>query len=190
MNESFNNVVKAVSEMKLGDIYDTIRKFHQPIAPPFENLRNEIAIGHIDSPSMQITESAYRKIMLALSNREREYGGILVGPTDSRMVSHFFPDKTGTSRAASFTFDHMALTRILKAIEPHNLDGKGFVHSHPSGYRDLSPGDMDYVRSVFDSEPTLQELLMPIVVDGEMIPYIIYPSAIDTPVRARLILIN
>jgi proteasome lid subunit RPN8/RPN11 len=142
-------------------------------------------------PLMRLTQSAYCDIMQEIGERPPERGGILLGPAGQALATHFVPDETGRGTSASWAFDHRRLNEIIRHYLTVRMDMLGFVHSHPPGYRQLSPQDIrDFQKPFANAKNTnLHEVWAPIVVDGALHPYILLRDDPDVPALAELILI-
>ena len=103
-------------------------------------------------PLMKWTQSVYQQIIREIGSRPPELGGILLGPADDLLATHFVFDKTGYGSSVSWTFGHHRINDILRQYAPLKLDMKGFVHSHPSSVNSPSPsGYQRDLRKPFDS---------------------------------------
>lgn len=141
-------------------------------------------------PIIQVAQTCHQQIVRDIMSKPPEVGGWLLGPTGSPVVTHFVLDSTGRGTAASFTFDHTRLNDILRQYVALGLDAKGAIHSHPSGYTRLSSGDLTYVKKLFNNPKNdVHEIYMPIVVDRNIHPYIVYRDNPDEPQPAQLVLI-
>ena len=136
-----------------------------------------------------MAQSCYQHVIRELTTREPEAGGLLLGPEGHSSVTHFVLDETGHGTAASFTFDHERLNALLRQHRAVKLEGKGLVHSHPRGCTHLSEGDLIYARKLLGNPKNdASEVLMPLVVDGSLHPYVVYRDRPDQPAYARLVL--
>ena len=142
-----------------------------------------------DMPVMKMTQTPYQQIIRDIGIPKPERGGVVLGPVDEKIVTHFIFDATGVGTAASWTFGHQWINEVLKKYAPLGLDMKGFVHSHPSGITSLSSQDLKDFRKPFDNAKNgdLTEVLAPLVVDGQIYPYILYRDN-PKPVLARIVL--
>jgi proteasome lid subunit RPN8/RPN11 len=119
-----------------------------------------------------------------------ERGGLLLGPLETEQVTIFVPDRTGESRPGSFTFDHARLNAALAGWLAQGFDCKGFAHSHPPGCTELSDGDLEYVRGILALPANdVTEVLMPVVCDGRMHGFIVYPDRPNEPVDAEIFIL-
>src|SRR5262249_49931827 len=125
-------------------------------------------------PLMRLTQSAYQQIMREIGTKAPELGGILLGPVNESIATHFVLDETGNGSAVSWTFGHNRINELLREYVPLNLDMKGFVHSHPAGASSLSAQDINDFRKPFANGKNehLAEVWAPIVVANRLIPYL------------------
>lgn len=144
-----------------------------------------------DSPVMLMTCSVYDKIMDYLTSRKPEAGGMLVGPKDHDMVTHFVADPTAHVTGVSYTPNAEALNKVLKLFLACEMDAKGMVHSHPAGVTRPSYGDIEHVRSSFGRKKnvTAQQYLLPIVCDKRLYPYLMTRDMPDRVQFAQLKLV-
>ena len=120
---------------------------------------------HDEQPTILMTHGAYLVGMKVLSERHPEAAGVLLGPSDGRLVTQFVPDDTGNGTDGSFTFDHVRLNEILRKFRALGIDAKGFWHS--PGYTRLSKGDLAYAAKIFlNPKSDAAEVFMPIVSAG------------------------
>lgn len=152
--------------MELSDLVDLVR--------PKRKKKPKVA-DH-GGQVLLMAKTAYEAGMDFLGGREPEAAGLLIGPKRHRSVTHFVPDMTGKSTPGSFTWDHDGLNKILRQYLPLGLDAKGFWHSHPSGCRRLSQGDLSFVKRVFSTPGNDETVLMPLFVDGACHPFIVHPD--------------
>ena len=125
-------------------------------------------------PVMTIRTEAYQAMVTHLSNHEPEVAGALLADVGDQVVKRFIADEWGRSSAASFTFGSTELNRVIR---PHVENGEevvGIVHSHPSGYTQLSCGDELYFRGLFANpkNAALREFFCPIFVDGTLLVFL------------------
>jgi len=125
-------------------------------------------------PRLLVAATAYAACLRELSAREPEFGGLLLGPAGHPAVTHFVPDLTGAAAPSSFTVGAARLNEILRQYVPLGLEGKGFAHSHPSGFDRLSPADLRYAAKLLaNPRNDAAEVLMPVVCDGRFLPFVV-----------------
>ena len=124
---------------------------------------------------MKCVWSAYHAMTEHLSSREPEAAGILLGPVgESNLVTHFFPDKNGTSTPVSFQLDIKEMNRRLKIAKAADLTGVGIVHSHPKNVIQPSVGDLAYFQQLFalPKNDAAQPFFVPIFCGQTLYPYV------------------
>lgn len=105
-------------------------------------------------PKMLILESAYNEIINTIGSRPAESGGLLFGKEDDMIVRKFVFDKHAHTTRSTYTFNTEFLNPEIKRIwNEEGLSCIGFIHSHPHGYGRLSPPDVEYFTSMFESMP-------------------------------------
>jgi len=141
-------------------------------------------------PTMRWTQSVYQQIMREIGSKPPELGGILLGPAGELLATHFVFDETGRGSSVAWTYGHNRINEILRQYVPLKLDMKGFVHSHPSGVTSLSSQDVNDFRKPFANAKNedLAEVWAPIVVDGRVLPYLLYRDHAQ-PVLTQLVLL-
>lgn len=114
-------------------------------------------------PKMQILESAYNEIINTIGSRPAESGGLLFGKEDDMIVRKFVFDKHAQTTRSTYTFNTEFLNPEIKRIwNDEGLSCIGFIHSHPHGCGRLSPPDVEYFTSMFESMPR-KHYITPIV---------------------------
>lgn len=133
-----------------------------------------------------MSAGAYASLMRELVGREPEAGGLLVGPKDNRIVTHFVLDEQAVRTPHSLSLGHEWLNEQMQKFRVVEMDIKGFVHSHPAGQRWPSDGDQRYLQRVLGNPKNqTNELYFPIVCDGRLFPYIVIPPALHSPRWAK-----
>ena len=155
---------------------------------PTQTCPRPIAQSKLEE-QIRIVQETYQRIVDELTNRPPEFGGMLLGPINSDIVSHFVPDERAQATPASFTLHAESLNRRLRRFNRCGMDAKGLVHSHPSGVTRPSAGDLNYVRTSLANPKNKDclEFLMPIVCAGQFYPYIIFRDR--GVLRAELVLL-
>ena len=114
-------------------------------------------------PKMQFLESAYNEIISTIGSLPAESGGLLFGKEDDFVVRKFVFDKNARTTRSTYTFNTDFLNPEIKRLwNDEGLSCIGFIHSHPHGYGRLSPPDVQYFSSMFESMPR-KHYLTPIV---------------------------
>jgi proteasome lid subunit RPN8/RPN11 len=139
--------------------------------------------------ALLMSRPCHDHVLRELTSRPPEAGGLLLGPRDHRAVTHFVLDETGAGTPASFTFDHERLNALLAPLLAAGLDVKGLVHSHPDGCDRLSAGDLAYARRLLrNPRNDAEAVLMPIVVAGTLLPFVVRRECWRQPERVPLVL--
>jgi len=132
-------------------------------------------------PLLLMAQRVYQEIVQTLTWPPETFG-LLLGPKDhDSVVTHFHFDAAGQGTAGSFTIDHAGLNEVLKHYVAAKLDCKGYIHAHPPDCAQLSHGDFAAVRALFAKEKnrSLQRFLMPLVVVGQLLPYVVFREDLD-----------
>lgn len=123
---------------------------------------------------LHIVQRAFVDAMNYFCGQPPEAAGILLGPVDDEpLVTRFIPDHIGRGSAVAFELHAPFLNHILQQLKPQGLTGKGLIHSHPTGVKCPSSGDLEYFRRLFARPGNAQatHLFVPIVCDGRLHPY-------------------
>lgn len=124
---------------------------------------------------LHLLQRAFVDAMNYFCGQPPEAAGILVGPVDDEpLVTRFIPDHIGRGSAVAFELHAPFLNHILQQLKPQGLTGKGLIHSHPTGVKCPSSGDLEYFRRLFARPGNAQatHLFVPIVCDGRLHPYV------------------
>tara|TARA_R110002049_G_scaffold167265_5_gene333470 strand:+ start:11024 stop:11680 length:657 start_codon:yes stop_codon:yes gene_type:complete len=143
---------------------------------------------------LKMTQSVYREIMDDLVEQpfRREKAGMLLGPSEEDdLVTHYIPDKNGRATYSSFTLDAASLNKTLRKYKGVNLNCKGVVHVHPPGVLQPSLGDLVYVAQLFANPKNTEttQVMLPIVCNGRLYPYLIHAESPREVLIPHLILI-
>ncbi|WP_339734830.1 hypothetical protein [uncultured Gimesia sp.] len=143
---------------------------------------------------LKMAQSAYCKIMDDLVEQpfRREKAGMLLGPSEEDdLVTHYIPDKNGRATYSSFTLDAVSLNKTLRKRKGVGLNCKGVVHAHPPGVLQPSFGDLAYVAQLFANPKNTEatQVMLPIVCNGRLYPYLIQAESPREVLIPRLVLI-
>jgi hypothetical protein len=143
------------------------------------------------SPTIPLSRPTHERMIAALASRPPEAGGLLLGPSNHRLVTHFLFDERGRVTPTTWTPDRDWLNASLKPFLGCGIDVKGFCHSHPSGFARPSSGDRDYLlRTLENPRNAAAEIFFPIFCDGVLHPYVVTPKSLrlesDWAVPARI----
>ena len=90
-----------------------------------------------------------------------EMGGIL-GSNTNKIITDYHHDITGQTTARNYTPDINKLNNVILQWHLHGIEFIGFVHSHPKGYKYLSPRDFEYANEI-KKACEMSEILMLII---------------------------
>jgi hypothetical protein len=109
-----------------------------------------------------IDQKTLNAIHAFIGKHPAERGGILGADSDG-VIRHFVADSNARCTAAAYDPDIEAMNRQIKAWKVAVIVFKGFVHSHPPDYRELSLADKDYAARILDAFKNLDWLALPLV---------------------------
>jgi len=116
-------------------------------------------------PIIRMSRHVACEVMRTVGANPPETGGILLGPLDSNDITEFYFDITAKCGGVTYEPDHLTLQRKMKQEWiPAKRDMKGFVHSHPSRFDQLSGGDLIYIKRLLKSNPEMPYFVAPIVI--------------------------
>ena len=145
----------------------------------------------MNRPVFKMRSEVYREILYTIGAYPAETGGILLGPIGSNDVTDFFFDNSARCSRATYSPDHVTLSRKLKEEwMPSGIDFKGFVHSHPRTFDRLSFGDMVYIRRLLEINPDMDMFVAPIILPHEysMRPLVVLKETPSLQRDAELVL--
>lgn len=140
---------------------------------------------------LRMARDAYRQVLHDLTSRPPEAGCLLLGPIGSDDVTGSFFDASAGCSGATYTPDHVTLNRRLKEEwMPSGIDFKGFAHSHPGTFGQLSDGDLRYIARLLAKNGDMAVFAAPIVVPAEfrLCPFIVTRDEPDRAQQAELVL--
>ena len=116
-------------------------------------------------PVIPMSYAVYRDILHSIGSHPPEMGGILLGPIGTNEVTKLFVDSGGSFSSSTYSPDHVTLNRKMKdEWLPAGIDMKGFVHSHPGRFDQLSTGDLAYIARLLDKNDDMDMFIAPIVI--------------------------
>jgi proteasome lid subunit RPN8/RPN11 len=125
---------------------------------------NDTRTGMHKPQVMSITREVLKQIEDSVGRKPAETGGPLGGKREGFLVEHFYFDSSSTRSGVTYSPDDIQLNRLFRdEWNPRGINLLGFVHSHPSGIRGPSTGDLVYARRILHAIPDLEYLLLPIV---------------------------
>lgn len=111
-----------------------------------------------------ITASVLADIRRTVGCLPAESGGALGGIRVEGVVRQFVFDRTAKRTGVTYSPDHVFLNKLFdEEWNPAGINLLGFVHSHPSGSRRPSLGDLEYAKQILAGIPKLDRLYLPIV---------------------------
>lgn len=124
---------------------------------------------------MMIAQNAFMRGRVDLMDREEEAAGLLLGPQDDDLITHYIPNAGRSATRTSVTLDAEHCNEVIGDYLQLGMDLKGIWHLHPSGVSSLSMPDLDYVASLFEREKNgaATKFYMPILCDGRTYPYVL-----------------
>lgn len=136
-------------------------------------------------PVMRFAAGIIESIKDSIGSMPAESGGALFGYRRDFVVRKFIYDDVGKTTGGTYEPGIEFLNEQLRIAREEGYDFLGFIHSHPPSFRKLSgvisesigTGDLGYIKKIFKAMPSLEKILMPLVVSGsdsefEIIPYI------------------
>lgn len=124
---------------------------------------------------MRMTESAHRRMLQTLASGDfvTEQAGLLLGPNDTDIVTHFVQDEHGEATPTSFTLHTESLNEIIRRYGQLNIALRGIVHVHPPRCPRPSVGDLEYLKRLFNHGRNRSDgrFLFPIITDRRIVPY-------------------
>lgn len=112
---------------------------------------------------MIILDTEFNKIREYLGLFSPERGGALFGPIDQPVITYFHFDEYAQTTSVTYV-PSLQLIESSKSIEQNmGLQFKGIIHSHPAGFTHPSQGDAISVESLFQVNPHLSKIDLPIV---------------------------
>lgn len=139
----------------------------------------------------QIITSAHTNILKTIGSKTAESGGLLFGPADNDVITHFVFDKDANTTGASYELNTNYLNPIIDEMLKKHLILKGIIHSHPNGYKSLSAQDKMYFKSQL-KHLDIVKLFTPLIfpaIDGtyDFIPYVFHQDgSVETTILELL----
>lgn len=110
-----------------------------------------------------ITKETLDKIYKTVGTFKPEQGGML--GMENGIITQFAFDNSGSRTGGTYSPDIAFCNSIIRDWESKNIRFCGFIHSHPSTYRKLSPADKEYAGRIIKAMPQMTQgyLEMPIL---------------------------
>lgn len=138
---------------------------------------------------VRITAPAYWAIVTTVGSKPPESGGLLLGPSATDEVTEFWFDPHSRSSSTTYSPDTVAMNRLLREEwRPRGLDWKGFVHSHPRGFEELTSGDVDYIERLLASSKDMKRFVAPVLMPESysMRTFVVLAERPRVPLAAQL----
>ena len=136
---------------------------------------------YLNLQAVSIAKSVYYQILHDLGLRQPECGGVL-GMARNGVISAWYHDLTGKSSPTSYSPDVLAINSVLRdEWQPNGIKMAGIVHSHSTGKRVPSCGDINYGLRILDSLDTVDVFYLPILEIQPVVPnlfcYVIFRNS-------------
>lgn len=129
--------------------------------------------------------------MHTIGARTPETGGLLLGPVDRDVITHFHFDNTARCTGSTYTPDHVSLRKKMREDWlPNGVDMKGFAHSHPRKSDCLSMGDLSYITRLLKANKDMDRFVAPVILTHEFCirVFVILRDDVQTPRLANVTL--
>ena len=156
-------------------------------------LANDTRVRSHNASRLQviIRSGVMQRIMSSIGARPAEAGGVLLGPKDSREITHFHFDQGAVCSGTTYSPDYQGLGSLMRnEWTPRGLDMKGMIHSHPSSAQRLSQGDLVYIRRLLAANPDMDRFIAPIVLPSRfrLEVFVVLREQVHCPHAARLVI--
>lgn len=120
---------------------------------------------------MKLKRAVYDLIKNSYSQVPPEAGGI-IGRINDTVCAYMHDNSIQSDKSAEYVPDVDVMNECIRQWGKKKVSFCGIIHSHLSGERSLSNGDMDYIEEMFDFNSAINELYFPLVIPKEgMIVY-------------------
>lgn len=145
----------------------------------------------VSVPPMRIISAVYDELREAIAYDGRETSALLLGPTNSDVITHVRRDKPKSRSSVHVSVGASFLNETVKAFSALGINAKGIAHSHPPGCNCPSRGDLAYVAKTFRNprNSDCQAFMLPILCDGRLWPYVVTRRAPESASLAELVLV-
>lgn len=121
---------------------------------------------------IRMTASVHSQMLdtLAAGAFTKEEAGLLLGPRNTDIATHFVRDVHGEATPTSFTLHIQSLNDVIRRFAQVEIELKGIVHVHPPQCVRPSIGDRDYLNRMFthgNNRPN-GHFLFPIICDRKV----------------------
>jgi proteasome lid subunit RPN8/RPN11 len=137
--------------------------------------------------TLSMTRQVYDQIESTIGCLTAETGGMIGGDRRKGLVTHFHFDGLASKTGVTYSPDVVEVNRVLSEVwTPQGVELLGFVHSHPGGPRQPSPGDLVYAENILKAMPSMSEIILPIVMPKpdtgrfEVLPFTVFLTIFHT----------
>ena len=121
------------------------------------------------------------EIVATIAAQPPESGGLLGGSRDEQRISRYLFDNSAGTSGATYSPNTDVINATLDLWDDNGGDKIiGFIHSHPGGYDQPSPGDQVYAARILQAIPAMARIFLPIAVfkgrpDSAEVEFLIKP---------------
>jgi proteasome lid subunit RPN8/RPN11 len=112
-----------------------------------------------------ILASVLDEIVATIAAQPPESGGLLGGSRDEQRITRYLFDNLAGTSGATYSPNTDVINTTLDLWDEDGGDKIiGFIHSHPGGYDQPSPGDLAYAARILQAIPAMTRIFLPIAV--------------------------
>lgn len=129
--------------------------------------KQETAPTHSLNPTRPviISESVLAEIVDSIATMPPESGGLLGGDREAQRITRYLFDRSAGTSGATYSPNTEIINTTLDEWDDDGGDKIiGFIHSHPGGYAQPSPGDQVYAAKILEAIPAMARIFLPIAV--------------------------
>lgn len=134
---------------------------------------------------MYIIKNVYDEILKSYSLPPPEQGGIL-GVKNGIVCEYYHDDSVGTTENAVYVPKVAVLNKKIEEWSAEKIIFGGIIHSHLLGQSELSAGDEEYIKRLFELlSPKINLLYFPIIIPetGDFISFVAERSKNGVTIR-------
>ena len=124
-----------------------------------------------EQPSLEPTSpvtilaSVLDEIVESIATLPPESGGLLGGDRENQRITRYLFDQAAGTSGATYSPNTDIINTTLDEWDDNGGDKIiGFIHSHPGGYAQPSPGDQVYAARILEAIPAMSRIFLPIAV--------------------------
>ena len=124
-------------------------------------------VKHPPDPKRPVTilSSVLDEIVESIAALPPESGGLLGGNRDTQCISRYLFDGSAGTSGATYSPNTDVINKTLDDWDDNGGDKIiGFIHTHPGGYAQPSPGDQAYAARILEAIPAMPRIFLPIAV--------------------------